>query len=25
MYSFNDLARKGEIDVKGFIEYCGTL
>lgn len=25
MYCFNDLARKGEIDVKGFIEYCGTL
>ena len=25
MYSFNDWARKGKIDVKGFIEYCGTL
>jgi sugar phosphate isomerase/epimerase len=25
MYSFNIWARKGKIDVKGFIEYCGTL
>ena len=25
MYSFNDWARKAKIDVKGFIEYCGTL
>ena len=25
MYSFNNWARKGKIDVKGFIEYCGTL
>lgn len=25
MYSFNDWARRGKIDVKGFIEYCGTL
>lgn len=25
MYSFNNWARKGKIDVKGFIEYCGNL